>query len=130
MFRSMSAVLVLAFLLHPLLSPSDGYAQFGGLLARVPPRANAIVIVNIEKILASPIAEKENWRSDRTKAHERGLTFVPLDAAQFVMAAQMDLEFMQPTWEVALMNLDEDISTVKIAAEKNIGIHYLAILDK
>ncbi len=99
--------------------PANVQAQFAGLLARVPPRANAIVVLNMEKILDSPLAQKENWRLQREKIYAAGLTMLPPDANQFVMAAQMDLEFMQPAWEVALLSLDEEVSAVDIAAAKH-----------
>ncbi len=99
--------------------PTNAEAQFGGLLPRVPPRANAIVVLNVEKILQSPLSQRDNWAADRQQAHASGLTMLPLDANQFVMAAQFDYEFMQPTWEVALLNLQDDVSTVEIAAARN-----------
>ena len=99
--------------------PTNAEAQFGGLLPRVPPRANAIVVVNVDKILESPLSQKENWDGDRQQAHASGLTMIPLDADQLVMAAQFDYDFMQPTWEVALLNLQDEVSTVKIAADRN-----------
>ena len=107
-------------LLCPLImAPAIVQAQLAGLLHRVPPRANAIVVLNMEKILESPLAQKENWRLQREKIHAAGLTMIPPDANQFVMAAQLDLEFMHPAWEVALLSLDSDVSTVEIAAARN-----------
>ena len=77
-------------------SASPLWAQAGGLATRVPNDANAVVILNVEKIMASPIAQRENWREQREKSAAAGLTILPASATNFLMAARLDLEFMQP----------------------------------
>ena len=116
--RYLACVRCLGFLSLLGVLPAGAYAQFGGLLVRVPPRTNTIVVLNMEKILDSPLAQKENWRLQREKIYAAGLTMLPPSANQFVMAAQLDLEFMQPAWEVALLSLDDEVSAVDIAAAK------------
>ncbi len=91
-------------------------AQFGGLTARIPSGANAIVILNVQKALASPLAKEQDWRGQQEKAAAAGITILPPSAQQFLMAANMDIEFMQPVWEVAMANLRYEPSLPKIAA--------------
>ena len=50
------------------LCATTANAQFSDLIRRVPPGANAVVAVNLQKALASPLASKENWKQDRQKA--------------------------------------------------------------
>ncbi len=92
-------------------------AQFNGLIARVPSGANAVVILDVAKILASPLAQQQNWRQEQEKAAAAGLTMVPPTAQQFLMASHLDLEFSQPIWEVAMSNLSYEPSMPRIAAE-------------
>ena len=62
LFRYPACVRCLGLLCLLGALPAGAYAQFGGLLTRVPPRTNTIVVLNMEKILDSPLAQKENWR--------------------------------------------------------------------
>ena len=95
---------------------NSAFAQFGGLTSRIPRDANAIVILNAQRIKASPLAQKENWRATHEKAHAAGLTILPPTAKHFVLAAKMDFEFMQPIWEVALADLSYSVSMAQVAA--------------
>lgn len=91
--------------------------QFGGLTSRIPRDANAIVILNTERIKASPLAQKENWRAQHEQAHASGLTILPPTARHFVLAAKMDLDYMQPIWEVVLAELSYTPSMAQIATK-------------
>ncbi len=94
-------------------------AQFNDLLTRVPSHANALIVLNVEKIHATPLAQQENWREQQEKAFEGGLTIVPPHSDYFLMAGQMDFEFMQSSWEVALTRVSDEPSLPKIAAKWN-----------
>ena len=91
-------------------------AQFGGLTARIPSGANAIVILNVQKALATPLAKEQNWQEKQENAAAAGITMLPPTAQQFVMAANMDIEFMQPIWEVAMASVRYEVSMPKVAA--------------
>ncbi|MDG2384716.1 MAG: hypothetical protein P8N76_23815 [Pirellulaceae bacterium] len=97
------------------LCATTANAQFSDLIRRVPPGANAVVAVNLQKALASPLASKENWKQDRQKAFEAGMIAMPPSADQLLLAAQMDLQFMQPMWEVTLLNVNRKASMPEIA---------------
>lgn len=87
------------------------------LAARVPSGANTIILLDIDKMMASPIAKKENWRGERENAAAAGLTILPPSAKSFVMAAKMDLEFMQPIWSVSLATVNYEASMPEVAAK-------------
>jgi hypothetical protein len=98
------------------LMTQDATAQFGSLTARIPHGANALVVLNVEKILATPLAKTQNWREKHENAAAAGLTILPPTAQQFIMASNMDVEFMEPVWEIAMANLRNEPSLPKIAA--------------
>lgn len=77
-------------------------AQFRELAARVPNTANALVLLNVEKILQSPKAVAEGWKEKFDKAFEAGLTRMPPKTVRFVIASQIDFESMKPRWEAAV----------------------------
>jgi hypothetical protein len=110
-----------AILLVALLAacPSLGYAQFRELVNQVPRSANAIVILNMEKAKKSPMGLREDWTGKVEKAFEDGIVRVPSQATHFVLAAQIDFEFLQPIWEAALFDLDQEISMEQIAQSRH-----------
>lgn len=76
--------------------------QLGQLANRVPSAANALVIVNGKSAYASPLAEAKGWVPQGPKARRAGMIAMPAGAEIFLLAAEMDFEFMQPQWEIAV----------------------------
>ena len=103
------AIVAAGLLYCLMLAPSESLAQgqFQQLLARVPSWANAVVILNVEKAKQSPTGQAEGLTEKIDKAFREGLIPVPPDATRFVLAAELDLEFMSPIWEAAVMDLAE-----------------------
>ena len=111
-----TTILRLLFLL-PLLftvAPVDG-ATFKNLSERLPADANTIIMVDVEKIMASPIAKKEKWNEDYHRHQEAGLTIVPPGCDRFLMGSNVDLEFFQPMWETAIAEVHYEPSVPQIA---------------
>ena len=100
-----------------LVMAGPAAAQFRDLVSHVPNGANALVILNVEKILSSPLGEREGWKSNLEKAFSAGMVRVPPKAKRFIMAAQIDFEFMKPNWEAAVADLERAPSMGKIAKE-------------
>jgi hypothetical protein len=98
--------------------PKTAVAQFGDLTKQVPRSANAIVLLNMEKAKQSPMGTKEGWDKRVESAFEAGISRVPPQATRFVLAAQIDFEFMQPIWEAGVFDLAEEVSVDKIAANR------------
>jgi hypothetical protein len=73
-----------------------GYAAdaFQNLVNRIPRSANAVVLLNLEKAKNSPLGQKEDWKGKIDSAFAAGAARVPPQAARFVMASQIDFEFM------------------------------------
>ena len=111
---SAAAIIIFSFV---TFNASVAQAQFHGLVGRVPSDANAIVMLDADKIMASPLARRDNWSEQRANAAAAGLTILPPNASQFVMAARIDLEYMHPTWEVSLARMKSEPSMPKVAAK-------------
>ena len=101
----------LAVLAVVAISSRCGFAAdaFQELVNRIPRSANAVVLLNLEKAKQSPLGLKEDWKGKIQDAFAAGAARVPPQAARFVMASQIDFEFMEPLWEAAVMDLDEAI---------------------
>lgn len=92
--------------------------EFQELVRLVPRSANAIVLLNVEKAKDSPMGLRENWKANIEKAFEAGMIRVPPQATRFVLASQIDLEFMEPLWEAAIVDLDRKLSLKQIAKRR------------
>ncbi len=88
--------------------------EFQELVNKIPRSANAVVILNLEKAKSSPMGLKEDWASKVEEAFESGLTRVPPQATRFVLASQIDFQFMEPLWEAAVIELGQDLSSKAI----------------
>ena len=60
----------------------------------------------MEKAKNSPLGLKEDWSAKVEKAFESGLVRVPPQATRFVLASQIDFEFMEPLWTAAVIELE------------------------
>jgi hypothetical protein len=99
-------------------------AEYADLVKSAPAGANAIVLIDVEKLLASPLGVKEGWREKHDQAFRSGLVIVPPKTKRFVMSAQFDFQFMHPVWQNTLLDLDFDLDLGKAAAA------YGATVDK
>lgn len=74
------------------------------------------MLVNGEKIFASPVAKKQDWAKNRQKMYEAGLSFLPPRAEAGLLAAHIDLQLMLPLWELSLFQVDRELKAEDIAA--------------
>ncbi len=104
--------------LFPLLIVcNDARAEdFDQLLAKIPAAANAIVLIDVEKTLASELAQQEGWGMKLELAYVNRPIFLPPEASQLVMAAalQPSADF-ERLWELGVMQMSEPFSMRSIA---------------
>jgi hypothetical protein len=93
--------------------------EFQDLVNKIPRAANAVVILNMEKAKSSPMGVKEDWSSKVEEAFESGLSRVPPQAKRFVLASQIDFQFMEPLWEAAVIELGQDLSSKAIEQSRH-----------
>lgn len=99
------------------LLPTLASAQFSGMRTRIPGDANTIVLINAEKMFGSQVADREGWAARRKAAYEAGISALPPDATQVVIAGRHDHEYgHESIWELGLMKLNakRDVSTVAL----------------
>jgi hypothetical protein len=110
--RVVVALLLATCSLH-LVSPAQ--AQFEQLAAKVPSTANAIVLLDGQKLLASPLAAKEGWTEKYAEAFAAGLVTISPDTQRMVIAAEIDFAHQKPLWELALGDFGVNRSVAEIA---------------
>jgi hypothetical protein len=111
----------------------EAQAQFNALSRRVPTRSNAIVFVDVERLLATPVAQKEGWKTNAQAAFESGLLILPPNVSRFVAAAEIDLHTMAVVSSLYAFDTTVEPDVPKIAASiggqvDNIRGHEAAVL--
>ncbi len=99
--------------------------QFEELARRVPAGSNSLMLLNVDKILASPMAIKENWKDKHEQAYADGLSLLPPDTKQAIFANQMDLEAMTPLWESVVMRLHVEPDLPDLARQTGGSLQFI-----
>jgi len=89
-----------SFLFLTLASARPAAAHTEDLVRRVHDGPDTVMVLEVEKISRSRMAEKERWDDKPMKAFGSGMFMVPPKASRFVLASQLDLDGMQLFWEV------------------------------
>jgi hypothetical protein len=93
-----------------LATAASASANYYGLLRRVPDSANAIILIDAERMLMSPIAMREKWR-DRANTPEAGTIHFPVNAERYMLAAKLDfVSNFEDIWDVGLIEATSDVS--------------------
>ncbi len=94
-------------------------AADSGLLSRIPPGANAIAFIDVDKLLKSPLGVKEKWKEKLKNAFAATPMLVPPNAARLMLASSIDPNTVAPIWEVSVIELTTTPSMEKIAKAEN-----------
>ncbi|NOY42167.1 MAG: hypothetical protein GXP26_10065 [Planctomycetes bacterium] len=93
------------------------HAQLEQLANRIPETANALVVIRAKDAYASPFARAQSWDQQQGQhAHRDGMIDLPAGADNLLMAAELDFEFMQPLWEVAVAHVRQMPTMKEVAA--------------
>ena len=108
--------LVLSLSLLVLVSSATSCFAFDELLAKVPPAANTLVLIDVGETLKSPLAVEDGWGKELELAYVERPVFLPPEATKLVMAANLKVsEGFNRQWEMAVMELSEPIGMSAIA---------------
>ncbi|TWU41928.1 hypothetical protein [Novipirellula artificiosorum] len=97
------------------LIPCISSAQFEGMKYRIPSDANSLVLINAEKLFGSPVADRERWAARRKAAFESGISALPPDATEVLMAGRLDHEFGETVWEMSMVKLQGERNVSSVA---------------
>ncbi len=114
-FTTMNRLVVPSLLLLPFaLIPAISQAEYEGMKYRIPQDTNTLILINAEKMFGSQVADHERWEARRKAAYESGISALPPDAAQVILAERRDHELGKSVWELGLVKLtgDRNVTTV------------------
>jgi hypothetical protein len=112
---NMSRVLSILVVLCTALLSRAALAGFPELANLVPADTNALVMIDMDKLLASPAAEKGDWKNKIENAFEEGMTILPPKTRRAILASQIDLEFMTQLWQTELLEVTEPTELTAVA---------------
>ncbi len=107
--RTTRTALALALLLAPSsIRVARAAETFDSLARRIPGDATALVLIDVEQTLASPLAQKQEWSRKLEAAYVERPVFLPPEAKKLVLGAALDPEndFLG-RWELGVMELLE-----------------------
>jgi len=79
------------------------HADFAELIRRVPGEANALIMIDAERLFASPLAEKEEWKKRQLANYAERPMSIPPQSTKVVRAAQWDLHTHESVWELVML---------------------------
>src|SRR5580765_5165013 len=103
---SVAALMVLA---------GPALADFNDLVARVPGDANALVLIDVQQVLDSPLSIREGWKGKIAAASAQKPAFLPPGATRVAMAALIDPMDEGSIWEISLMDIAQPLSLELLA---------------
>lgn len=102
--------------------------SFQTLSQRLPPSTNALVAVNVERILASSYAAQQQWQGTMAENWAKRPQIVPPGVNRLVMGAEFIPSKADAAWEVTLMDMKQMPSTDDLCKAE--GGHVDRIWDK
>lgn len=90
-------------------------AEFSEMLGRVPGDTNLLVVIDAERLLASPLAREQGWRKKLAQQQEIHPILLPVGARKLVRAIEVDVQSRVPSQEVTLLDFPKGPTLQKIA---------------
>ena len=93
-----------------VVTTGSATANYYELLRRVPDSANTLILIDVEKMLMSPIAMKEKWR-DKANSSERETLHFPINSVRYMLASKLNfVSNFENLWDVAMIESISDLS--------------------
>src|SRR5262249_17928479 len=85
------------------------------LLLRAPGSANALILINVEKLMNTPLSLRDKWKEKQGTADRPGIELAP-DAKSMLLVSKINYVGQWDTdWDLALIESTHDISIPLIA---------------
>ncbi len=101
-----------------LVATGSASANYYDLLQRVPDSANALIMIDVERMLMTPVAMKEKWR-DRANSIEGPALHFPIESERYMLASKLNfVSNFENIWDVALIETTGDVSLPYLARKE------------
>ena len=94
--------------------------DFPSLMTKIPASANAVVVIDADKLRNSELGKKNKWADKNEAAYVNSPFILPPEANRIVIGSQLNPNnHFSQAWELAVMSLVEPISMRSIARAEN-----------
>src|SRR5690242_13009268 len=96
-----------SFLMTALLlaAAAPCLADFKTMAQRLPAESDAVVAVNLQKVLVTPYALQNKWGENVSDAWAKKPVMIPPGSIRVLMAAGMRPSTMESAWELSLVEM-------------------------
>src|SRR5579871_1841861 len=101
-------------------------ASTSDLLQLMPAATNAVVVVQVQRILSSAYARKAGWDKITKTVYLAGTVPINPSAERIVIGSEFDPQHLGESWYVGLISMKKPISLSQIAARHNGKIEEVA----
>lgn len=109
--RVVSVLAAIAF----SVAAANAFADMPALQKRVLPDANAVVAIDVERLLKSDIAKKMEWEKKLAARDLSAAIFLPANTQRVVMSAELEMSTMTVQRQLAVAELSKPVSVSSIA---------------
>jgi hypothetical protein len=95
-------------------------ADFPEMSRRIPHDANVIVYLDVDRLLATPLATKEDWKGKQAADFASRPMAVPPSVTKLVRAANVNLDVDTTAWQVAVLEA-KSVPSLDTIAKKEKG---------
>lgn len=115
-----SSIIVLSAL-NCLTPPAQAQGpKYSELLKRIPDQANALMFVDVEGLMQSPLGKRENW-AGQLADRPSGSLGVSLDARRFAVATSVDPRTLDERWKLGMLESKSDLPSPSSLATREGG---------
>jgi hypothetical protein len=93
-------------------------ADFQSLAQRLPASTNAVIVVNVAKLVESPYGKEAHWGDKLAESWGNQPVMIPPGAQRLIMAADVKPKGMESNWEASLIEMDKVPSLESIAKDE------------
>lgn len=125
---------VLIPLLASLIAERAARADWDDLVVHVPPRANALVLIDAANLEKTALAKSEDWAGHLAKGHPADGLLLPQGTSRIVVGAALDFQYLHPEWQASVVEMDNAPSPALVANRDGgsvdlIGTHPTVLLN-
>ena len=106
---------LVGFLVGTLGACTAAYAGFSELGARLPADTNAVVAMNLDALMQTPMAQKEDWMSRWTSMYEAGPLHIPPGTQRVISGSHLLHDLEHSKWQISIMQMAQQIPMQDIA---------------
>ncbi|RPI81589.1 MAG: hypothetical protein EHM42_10420, partial [Planctomycetaceae bacterium] len=103
--------------------------EFSAMLKRVPGETNLLVMVDAERLMASPIAQEREWQKKRATDAQLRVVLLPPGAKKLIRAVQVDLHARDHSTEITLVDFPKAPPFEKVAERHQGYIEKISNVD-